>query len=157
MLIVQHMASGFVAGFVEWLAHSSGFPARVATAGERLLPGHAYVAPDDFHLGVSTDHRILLSKDVQENGMRPAVSFLFRSVAAVFGPRAVGVLLTGMGEDGAQELKRLKDAGALTIAQDKESSVIHGMPGQAIQIGAALQVLPPEAIAKTLTTVVTKP
>ena len=157
VLIVQHMASGFVAGFVEWLAHSSGFPARVATAGESLLPGHAYVAPDDFHLGVSTDHRILLSKDVQENGMRPAVSFLFRSVAAVFGPRAVGVLLTGMGEDGAQELKRLKDAGALTIAQDQESSVIHGMPGQAIQLGAALQVLPPEAIAKTLTTVVTKP
>jgi len=75
----------------------------------------------------------------------------------VFGPHAVGVLLTGMGEDGVEELKRLKDAGALTIAQDEESSVIHGMPGQAIQVGAALQVLPPEAIAKTLTTVVTKP
>jgi two-component system chemotaxis response regulator CheB len=157
VLIVQHMAPGFLEGFVEWLTRSSGFPARIAAASERLLPGHAYVAPDDFHLGVSTDRRILLSKAVQENGTRPSVSFLFRSVQAVFGSHAAGVLLTGMGKDGAEELKQLKDAGAITIAQDEESSVVHGMPGQAIQIGAAMRVLPPEAIANALTTLVTKP
>lgn len=156
VLIVQHMAPGFLEGFVEWLARSSGFPTRVAAASERLLPGHAYVAPDDFHMGVSTDRRILLSKAVQENGTRPSVSFLFRSVQAVFGAHAAGVLLTGMGKDGAEELKQLKDAGAMTIAQDEESSVVHGMPGQAIQIGAAMRVLPPEAIANALTTMVTK-
>ncbi|MGE0680213.1 MAG: chemotaxis-specific protein-glutamate methyltransferase CheB [Candidatus Binatia bacterium] len=156
VLIVQHMTPGFVEGFVEWLAHSSGFPVRVATASETLLPGHAYVAPDDFHMGVSMDRRILLTREVKEHGTRPSVSFLFRSVKAVFGPHAVGVLLTGMGRDGAEELKALKDGGAITIAQDKESSVVHGMPGQAIQIGAAVQVLPPEAIAKILPTMVTK-
>jgi len=78
--------------------------------------------------------------------MRPSASFLFRSVKAAFGPDAVVVLLTGMGVDGAAELKQLKDAGALTIAQDEESSVVHGMPGQAIKIGAAKLVLPPEEL-----------
>lgn len=156
VLIVQHMTPGFVEGFVEWLARSSEVPVRIAAANEPLLPGHAYVAPDDFHMGVSLDHRILLAKEGKEHGTRPAVSFLFRSVKAVFGPKTVGILLSGMGRDGAEELKELKDVGAITIAQDKESSVVHGMPGQAIQIGAALQVLPPEAIAKILPTLVTK-
>src|SRR5438876_7981990 len=96
-------------------------------------------------------------QDERENGMRPSASFLFRSVAAAFGPNAIGVLLTGMGTDGVDELKQLKDAGALTIAQDEQSSVVHGMPGQAIKIGAARLVLPPESIAKTLTAIVTKP
>lgn len=156
VLIVQHMAPGFVEGFVEWLARSSGFPVRVATASESLESGHAYVAPDDFHMGVSMDQRILLTKGVKEHGTRPSVSFLFRSVKAVCGPNAVGVLLTGMGRDGAEELKALRDVGAITIAQDKESSVVHGMPGQAIQLGAAARVLSPEAIAKILPTMVNK-
>src|SRR5262249_41069483 len=149
-------APGFMEGFVEWLARSSGFPVRVATANESFLPGYAYVAPDDFHLGVSPAHRILLTKEIKEHGTRPSVSFLFRSVKAVFGAHAAGVLLTGMGQDGAEELKQLREVGAVTIAQDKESSVVHGMPGHAIQLGAAVQVLPPEAIAKALITMVTK-
>lgn len=150
LLLVQHMAPGFAQGFVEWLASSSGYSVRVAKEGEALLPGHAYLAPDDFHMGVRPDRRIFLSRAGREHGVRPSISFLFRSVEQVFGSGAVGVLLTGMGKDGARELKDLRNSGAITIAQDENSSVIHGMPGEAIQIGAARHVLPPEAIAETL-------
>jgi two-component system chemotaxis response regulator CheB len=156
VLIVQHMAPGFVSSFVEWLSHASGYPVGVAEQGELLAAGHAYIAPDGFHLAMGADHRVVLSQDALENGVRPAVSFLFRSAEAVFGPNVIAVLLTGMGEDGARELKRLKDAGAITIAQDQESSIVHGMPGQAIKLGAATHVLPPESIAKALTSFVAK-
>jgi two-component system chemotaxis response regulator CheB len=157
VLIVQHMTPGFTQGFVEWLTRSSGFPVHVAVSNESLLPGHAYVAPDNFHMGVSADHRIVLTIDDRENGMCPSVSFLFRSVKAAFGKNAVGVLLTGMGVDGVDELKQLRDAGAITIAQDEESSIIHGMPGQAIKAGAAMHILSLESIAKALGTILIKP
>ena len=156
VLVVQHMSPGFAQGFVEWLSHSTGFSIRVAVRGEPLLAGQAYLAPDDFHMGLENKNHILLARSDRENGMRPSASFLFRSVKAVFGPNSVGVLLTGMGIDGADELKELKDAGAFTIVQDEESSVVHGMPGQAIKIGATKLVLPPEGIAKALTAIVTK-
>ena len=156
VLIVQHMASGFLQGFVEWLNESSSLPISVASHGERLLPGHVYVAPDGFHMGVEAPGRILLSRDDLENGLRPSVSFLFRSVANLYGKHAIGVLLTGMGKDGAEELKLLKDNGALTIAQDKESSVVHGMPGEAIAQGAATYVLTPEKIIGALKSLVRK-
>jgi two-component system chemotaxis response regulator CheB len=151
VLIVQHMARGFVQGFAAWLTHSCGFPVQVAADGEPLVRGHAYVAPDGFHLRVGLEYRIVLSRDAPENGLRPAVSSLFRSVAHVFGCHAVGVLLTGMGKDGAEELKLMKDQGAVTIAQDKHSAVVHGMPGEAIKLEAATYVLPPERIATMLT------
>ncbi|HKZ78616.1 MAG TPA: chemotaxis-specific protein-glutamate methyltransferase CheB [Pyrinomonadaceae bacterium] len=151
ILIVQHIAAGFVSGFAEWLGQSSGWPVHVATQGECLLPGHAVVAPDEFHMGVSATDRIVLSRNEPENGLRPAVSFLFRSVAHVFGRSAVGVLLTGMGKDGAHELKLMKEKGAITVAQDEESSVIHGMPGEAVNLGAATYVLSPGGIASVLT------
>jgi two-component system, chemotaxis family, protein-glutamate methylesterase/glutaminase len=154
VLIVQHMTPGFTQGFVEWLSRSSGFPVRVAVGNESLWPGHAYVAPDNFHMGVNADHRIRLTIADRENGMCPSVSFLFRSVEAVFGRNAVGILLTGMGVDGVDELKRLKGAGAVTMAQDAASSIVHGMPGHAIKIGAVTHVFPPEGIAKALTALV---
>jgi two-component system chemotaxis response regulator CheB len=157
LLIVQHMTPGFAPGFVEWLANSSGFAVRVAVAGESLLPGHAYVAPDDFHMGVRHDSRIMLADAAKESGVRPSVSFLLRSVGSVFGSNVIGIVLTGMGRDGAEELLRLRDGGAITIAQDEKSSVVHGMPGEAIQIGAARHILPPEAIAKTLAALARRP
>jgi len=85
------------------------------------------------------------------------VAYLFRTVAQVLGPRAVGVLLTGMGRDGAEGLKLMKDAGAVTIAQDEASSVVHGMPGEAIKLGGASYVLPPERIAAMLLSLLSKP
>ncbi len=150
LLIVQHMSPGFVSGFVEWLNTSSSFPVRLAEHGEYPRPGNAYVAPDGFHMEVVTGNRIILSKGEPENGMRPSVSCLFRSVARVFGKEAIGVILTGMGRDGAEELKIMKGRGAVTIAQNEETSVIYGMPGEAVAIGAALQVLSPEEIPNLL-------
>jgi two-component system chemotaxis response regulator CheB len=108
------------------------------------------LAPDDFHMGISATGRILLTRAEPENGLRPAVSHLFRSLAEVCGPEAMGVLLSGMGKDGALELKLMKDKGAITIAQDRESSVVHGMPGEAIELGGATHVLAADNIAGTL-------
>jgi two-component system chemotaxis response regulator CheB len=157
VLIVQHMTPGFTQGFVEWLSSSSGFPVRTAVDGEALLPGHAYIAPDNFQMGVSPGNRIALTTDGRENGMCPSVSYLFRSVKAVFGQQAVAVLLTGMGIDGVDELKQLRNAGAVTLVQDKESSVVHGMPGQAIKDGAASYVLSPQSMVKAIKTIVSRP
>jgi len=151
LLIVQHMATGFIQGFVEWLAQSSGFPVRVAIHGELLLSGHAYVAPDGLHMGIGSGNRIALSHNEPENGLRPSVSYLFRSVMKTYGRNAIGVLLTGMGKDGAEELKLMKDSGSVTIVQDKESSVVHGMPGEAIGLGGVTYVLPADRIAAALT------
>jgi two-component system chemotaxis response regulator CheB len=150
VLVVQHIAPGFVGGFVEWLAGASRFPVHIASHGEQPLPGHAYVAPDGFHMGVGSGPRIVLSDHAPEYGLRPSVAYLFRTVAQILGPRAAGVLLTGMGRDGAKELRAMKDRGAITIAQDEESSVVHGMPGEAIKLDAATYVLPPEGIVATL-------
>jgi two-component system chemotaxis response regulator CheB len=150
VLIVQHIATGFTEGLADWLAQSSGVPVHVAAPGEALLPGHVYVAPDGLHMQLAPDGRIALSADPPFNGHRPSVSHLFRSVAAALGRNAAGVLLTGMGRDGAEELKLMKDAGAVTIAQSADSCVVPGMPGEAIRLGAATHVLSPERIAETL-------
>lgn len=150
LLIVQHISAGFVRGFVDWLAEASRFPLSIASHGGQPLPGHGYVAPDGLHLGVRAGPRLVLSGHPPENGVRPSVAYLFRTVGEVFGPLAAGVLLTGMGRDGAQELRLMKQKGAITIVQDKASSVIHGMPGAAIQMEAATHVLPPEGIAALL-------
>jgi two-component system chemotaxis response regulator CheB len=150
VLIVQHMAAGFVQGFAEWLAQSSALPVQLAAQGETILPGHVYVAPDEFQMKVERGGRIALSKDAPEGGLRPAVSYLFRSLVEAYGGEAVAVLLTGMGRDGAEEMKLLRDSGAITIAQDKESCVVHGMPGEAIKLDAAQLILPPEKIAPLL-------
>ncbi|MFA4956241.1 MAG: chemotaxis-specific protein-glutamate methyltransferase CheB [Candidatus Methanoperedens sp.] len=150
ILIVQHMSEGFIQGYVEWLNTTSSLPVHVALNGEIVLPGHVYVAPDSFQMKVKENGKIFLTIDHPEYGLCPSVSYLFRSVAEAFGENAIGVLLTGMGKDGAMELKLMKDMGAITIAQDKESSVVHGMPGEAISLGAAMYVLPPEKIASVL-------
>jgi two-component system chemotaxis response regulator CheB len=156
VLIVQHIAAGFVQGFVEWLSQSSGFPVHIAADGEYLLPGHAYVAPDGFHMRVRAGNCVELGMEPPENGVRPAVSCLFRSVAEIYGRHAAGVLLTGMGKDGASELQLMRRSGAVTIAQDAKSSVIHSMPGEAIRLDAATYILSPERIAEVLTSLVNR-
>jgi two-component system chemotaxis response regulator CheB len=154
ILVVQHIAHGFLPGMAEWLNQTSGLPVHLASNGTTPLPGQVYFAPDDFHLGLAASGRMVLTREEPEEHLRPAVSFLFRSLAKVCGPDAVGVLLTGMGKDGAAELKLMRDQGASTIAQDRESSVVHGMPGEAIALGGATQVLPADHIAEALRTLV---
>ncbi len=151
LLIVQHMATGFIMAFVEWLAQSSSLPVHVAMHGELMLPGHVYVAPDEFQMKVGHGNKIVLTRDDPENGLRPSVSCLFRSLAEVYGGDVVAGLLTGMGRDGAEELRLLKEKGAVTFAQDKDSSVVHGMPGEAIKLDAATFILAPDKIAAVLT------
>jgi two-component system chemotaxis response regulator CheB len=150
LLIVQHIARGFLPGLVEWLNQTTGLHVHVAAHGALLQPGHAYIAPDDFHFGVGPGGRAMLAREEPENGVRPAVSYLFRSLAQICGSSAIGVLLTGMGKDGAAELKEMRERGAWTIAQDRDSSVVHGMPGEAILLDAAAQILPADRIAAAL-------
>ena len=150
ILVVQHIAAGFLPGMVDWLARSTGLPVHIAADRRRIEAGHIYFAPYDFHMGVASGGRIVLAQTAPEYNMRPAASHLFRSVARVYGPCAVGILLTGMGKDGAQELKLMKDAGALTLAQNETTCVVYGMPREAVRLDAATYVMSPEEMIATL-------
>jgi two-component system, chemotaxis family, protein-glutamate methylesterase/glutaminase len=150
VVIVQHFSPGFADGFAQWLAQACGHPVRVAQHGDRAQSGLVYVAPDGRHMKLRAGGEIVLCDEPPEHGMRPSVASLFRSVAHGYGAHAAGVLLTGMGRDGAQELKAMRDAGALTIVQDQASAVVYGMPAEAMRLDAAQHVLDPPAIAATL-------
>ena len=154
--IVQHIPTGFAAGFVEWLQRTSGYTVRVPHHGEAMLAGTAYFAPDDTHMLVRGNGTIALSRAAAEHGMRPAVSTLFRSVATEYGSHAAGVLLTGMGRDGALELLQMRQAGAVTLVQDRETAAVYGMPGEALRLDAASYVLSPQEIAATLDWIVAR-
>lgn len=154
ILVVQHIAQGFLPGLVEWLNETRTLHVQVAAHDEIPMGGHVYFAPDNLHLGISRSGRLRLVRATPENSLRPAVSYLFRSLAEALGANAVGVLLTGMGKDGASELKLMKDRGATTLVQDRDSSVVYGMPREAIELGGATQVLPAEKIADTLVAIV---
>jgi len=121
-------------------------PACVGRHGTPLSPGVVYLAPDNRHMLVSASGSLVLSEGPPRNGSRPSVSVLFESVAEHYGPHAIGILLTGMGRDGAKELRLLRDRGGLTIAQDEETSAVYGMPGEATKLKAARYVLPPDRI-----------
>jgi two-component system chemotaxis response regulator CheB len=148
--IVQHMSDGFLHGMADWLSASCALPTQMAAPGTLLRPGQAYLAPDNLHMRVGPYPELRFDAAPPVNGHRPAVSCLLASVATHYGARAIGILLTGMGKDGAAELKLLKDTGAVTIAQDEASSAVHGMPGEAIRIGGATYVMSPEEIGAAL-------
>jgi two-component system chemotaxis response regulator CheB len=150
LLIVQHMAPGFLGGMLGWLGETSGLKLRIAADGMPALAGEAYFAPDNFHMGLGPDGRLFLNRDGREHGARPSVSYLFRSVAKACGRHAAAVLLTGMGRDGALEIKQLRDKGALTIAQNRESSAVFGMPSAAIKMNGAGHVLSTDQIPAAL-------
>jgi len=154
IVIVQHMADGFLQGLADWLSASCAIPTRIAGPAVRLAPGHAYLAPDGCHLRIGPELQLVFDPGPSVNGHRPAVSCLFESVARHVGRHAIGILLTGMGKDGAAELKQMKDAGAVTLAQDEASCVVHGMPGEAIRCGGASYVMSPEEMGAALPTLV---
>lgn len=144
ILIVQHIARGFAAGFAEWLAGTCGHRVAIAVAGEPAEPGAVYVAPDDRHLGVEGgggDLRLVVSEAPAEGAFRPSGSFLLRSLAGL-GARARAVILTGMGDDGADGALALRRAGGRVAAQDRATSAIYGMPAAAKARGGVDVELP---------------
>ena len=142
ILVVQHIASGFVEGFARWLDSTISLPVKIAEPGERLQPGVIYVAPQERHLVVGSNGRVRLPDEQPVDGFRPAATVLFRSAAEAFGKHVLAVILTGMGRDGVDGLRSIRDAGGVTVAQDEESSVVFGMPGAAIAEGLVDEVLP---------------
>jgi two-component system chemotaxis response regulator CheB len=150
VLIVQHIAPGFLNILQKMLSTTSGILLKIAGDGEKILPGIGYIAPDNFHMGVTRGEKIHLSNESPENGSKPSVSYLFRSVAQLYGSNSLGVLLTGMGKDGADELKDMKDRGAITVVQNERSSVVYGMPGEAIKVGASDNAFSLEKIAEII-------
>lgn len=157
VVLVQHIAPGFTEGLAEWLGRASGFPVRVAEHGQYLAPGQAYLAPHGRQLEVTRHLAVSLSDGVLEHGMRPAVSHLFRTIPPELRAGTVAVLLTGMGKDGAVELKGLRDDGAVTIVQDRASSAVYGMAGEAVRLDAAMLVLEPVRIGQLLRTIANQP
>lgn len=148
--ICQHISEGFTYGLAQWLAAESGHPVVEARDNELLEPGNIYVAPSRFHFCVDKPGRVRLDAGSPIQGFRPSCDALLESVARSFGRRAIGVILTGMGRDGAAGLKAIRDRGGRTIAQDEATCVVYGMPREAVQIGAAQEVLPLEKIPSTL-------
>ena len=153
ILIVQHIAAGFAESLIDWLAPQCALPFHLATTGTRLDRPGIYLAPTGRHLVVNG--RILALTDQEPvRGHRPSATVLFRSVAASYGPRAIGIVLTGMGDDGVVGLVEMKARGAITIAQDEASSVVFGMPAAAIALGVVDHILAPAQIPALLTRLV---
>jgi two-component system chemotaxis response regulator CheB len=150
ILAVQHITPGFERGLAGWLGSLTSMRVRLATDGARLTGGEVLVGPSDYHMGVAANGTVSLDRRPPIQGHRPSATALFASVAAAFGPRAIGVVLTGMGEDGAAGLKALRDAGGRTIAQDEASCVVYGMPRAAVALGAVEYVEPLDHIAERI-------
>lgn len=146
IVIVQHIADGFIDGLVEWLEAECMLKVKLGTDRELLQGGVIYIAPCRFHMRVDVYKQIRLDELPPIGGHKPAATALLSSVADVYENKAIGVILTGMGGDGAEGLKKMRDKGATTIAQDKDTSTIFGMPKVAIDMGAAQKVLPIDII-----------
>jgi two-component system chemotaxis response regulator CheB len=155
VVITQHIPKAFSTPFARRMNSISPMTVCEAGDGQQIMPGHVYVAPGDRHLRVARDgarYVCRLDDGPAINRHKPSVDVLFRSVAQEAGSNAVGVLLTGMGKDGAVGLKEMRDAGCHTIAQDELTSVVWGMPGEAVAIGAAAEVVGLEAISESIRT-----
>ncbi len=153
VMITQHMPAGFTKSYSTRLDGLCRISVKEAVDGERVLPGHAYIAPGGLHLSVERSGANYLAR-VRDgdavNRHKPSVEVLFKSAARVVGPNALGIMLTGMGADGATAMKEMRDAGSYNLVQDEASCVVFGMPREAIAAGAAHEVLPLSQIAPKL-------
>jgi two-component system chemotaxis response regulator CheB len=155
IVIVQHMPESFTAAFAARLDDISEIQVREAVHGEQLLPGHALIAPGGKHLMLKRRGRHYYAEVIDGpvvSRHRPSVDVLFRSIAKCAGSNALGVVMTGMGDDGAQGLLEMRQAGASTVAQDEASCVVFGMPKVAIELSAAGRVMPLGQIAQAIVT-----
>ena len=153
VLLVQHMPPGFTRSFAKRLDSVSKIDVKEAEDGEDILENTAYVAPGDYHMEVRTQNgkpKIVLNKKPKIHGVRPAADPMMITAAEVFGRRTVGVVMTGMGRDGAEGIVAIKKKGGITIAQDKETSIIFGMPKAAIETGMVDYIVPLDKIADTI-------
>jgi two-component system chemotaxis response regulator CheB len=149
VVVVQHIAEGFSGGLVDWLQHSCRMPIQLASEGYTLRPGEVIVAPDQRDMLITPDGRAHLTQApllIQ----RPSIDVTMQAAAEVFGARAIGVLLTGMGRDGAYGLLTIQRRQGYTIAQEERTCAIFGMPRAAIQLGAANEVMAPDRIGARL-------
>lgn len=150
VVICQHITPGFSDDLARWLAAETGHRVHEATDGQRLVKSEFFIAPSHLHMVVQPTGTLRLDDGPPQGGFKPSCDLLLKSVAQSFSSRAIGVVLTGMGRDGAQGLKAIREAGGHTIAQDEASSVVFGMPGEAVALGAAEQVLALDDIAAQL-------
>lgn len=157
IVCVQHISRGFLQGLLDWLTITSKLSIQTAQAGEYPKPGTIYFPPERQHLTFDRGGRFVCSQADPDDQHCPSVTTLFSSLARVYGRNAVGVLLTGMGRDGAEGMQAIANAGGTTIAQDEATSVVFGMPKEAIDLGAAHQVLPIDEIAPAILQLVKQP
>jgi two-component system chemotaxis response regulator CheB len=157
ILIVQHIASGFLPGLVSWLQTTTALPLKVAAEGEIIVAGQVYFAPEDRHLVVAARGMLGTSQAPPVSHVRPSATVLFKSAAKAYGAEAAGVLLTGMGDDGAAGLKMIHDAGGTTLAQDEATSVVYGMPRVAAELGAVDRVVPLDGMAAAINGLAAQP
>jgi two-component system chemotaxis response regulator CheB len=146
ILVVQHIASSFLEGFASWLEDVCPFSVEIVRDRSLTAPGKVYLAAQDHHLRAENGF-VRLDRALPVCAQRPSGTVLFESMAAAFGSQALGVLLTGMGDDGAEGLLRVRQSGGYTIAEDESTAVVYGMPAEAVRLGAVSESLPLPAIA----------
>ena len=157
VLLVQHIDDGFSEGLIRWLDRDAKMSVKLASKGDLIKPGEVYLAPNGTHLVVRPGGILGLDEGPPVEGFRPSANVLMESVARIYGANSIGVVLTGMGEDGATGVRAIHDAGGRTIAQDQQSAIVFGMPKAAIETGCVDRVLPSEEIAAEITRLVTDP
>jgi two-component system chemotaxis response regulator CheB len=150
ILIVQHVTNGFSVGLADWLDDQVEIDVQIAGHGDYPKAGTALMPPDDYHFQLGKNGSIELSKAPPFKGLRPSANYLFHSLARFYGSSSMGIILTGMGDDGAEGMEAMYRAGAFTIAQDEESCVVYGMPHEAVKRKAVKQVLTPDQISQVL-------
>lgn len=155
VLVVQHIARGFTGGLANWLNAASTLHVKIGEDGEELQPRTVYLAPDDYHMGVTPEGRVILSDGPAISGFRPSATALFRSAAQAYGTGVIATVLTGMGSDGVEGLEAVRAVGGTVLAQDEQSSVVFGMAQEAVKAGLCDIVLPLDRIGGRLVELVT--
>jgi len=150
IICTQHISQGFLQGLVDWLAAECKVKVKIAQVGESPLPGTVYFAPDKSHLELDAQGKFIYSSSLPVDGHCPSITVTFKSIAKFYGRAAAGVLLTGMGRDGAEGMRAIAQVGGLTVAQDEKTCVVFGMPKEAIALHAVQHVLPIQEIAPVL-------